>query len=131
MLDHDIRDAERERAVGTGPHAQPQIGLAREPDMARIDHNQPHAALQCLDRRGRVREAGVARVITPQNQAAGVRDIRHRAAAAHSDAGDAIGVARRKGAPPAADVECDRRIRRAEGISEPLDKAAGISNRGG
>ena len=45
VLDHDIRDAERERAVGTGPHAQPQIGLAREPDMARIDHNQPHAAL--------------------------------------------------------------------------------------
>ena len=37
---------ERERAVGAGPHAQPDIGLAGEPDVARIDDDQLHPALE-------------------------------------------------------------------------------------
>jgi hypothetical protein len=32
-----MREAERERPVGARANAQPEIGLAGEPDMARID----------------------------------------------------------------------------------------------
>ena len=104
-LDHQVGEAERERAVGAGPHPQPDIGLAGEADMARVDDDQPHAALQRRDRRGRVGEAGEARVVAPQDQAAAVGDVRHRPAAAGADAADAIGVAGGEGAAPAAEVE--------------------------
>ena len=42
-------EAERQRAVGAGPHPEPEIGLAGEADMARVDDDQPHAALQRRD----------------------------------------------------------------------------------
>ena len=62
--------------------------------MARVDHDQPHAALQRLDGGGRMREARVAGVVAPQDEAAAVGDVRHRAAAAAgADAADAVGVA--------------------------------------
>src|SRR5262245_11562807 len=50
-LDHDVRDAERERPVAAGPHAEPDIGLAREADAARIDHDEPSAPLERRHRR--------------------------------------------------------------------------------
>ena len=85
-LDHQVGDAEGERAVGAGPHPQPEIGLVGETDMARIDHDQPHAALQRLDDGGRMGEARVAGVVAPQDQTAGVGDVRHGAARAGGDA---------------------------------------------
>ena len=71
-LDHQMGEAERQRAVGAGPHPQPEIGLAGEADMARVDDDQPHAALQRRDRGGRVGDAGEAGVVAPQDQHAAV-----------------------------------------------------------
>ena len=64
-LDHDVGEAQRQRAVGARAHAQPDIRLAGEPDMARIDDDQLHAALERLDRRGRVRQARDRRDCSP------------------------------------------------------------------
>ena len=36
-LDHHVGEAERQRPIGSGPHPQPDIGLAGETDPARID----------------------------------------------------------------------------------------------
>ena len=71
-LDHQVGEAERERAVGAGAHAQPDIGLVGEPGVARIDHDQPHAALQRVDRRRSHASGGKAGVVAPQDQAAGL-----------------------------------------------------------
>ena len=80
--DHHMRKAERERPVGARANAQPKIGLAAEPDIARIDDDELHPALERRDRRGRVRQARVGGVVTPKDQAAAISDVRHRPAAA-------------------------------------------------
>ena len=130
-LDHHVGEAEGEGAVRAGPHPEPHVRLAGEPDMARVDDDQPHAALERRHRRGRVGEAGEARVVTPQDQHAGVRDIRHGpAAGAGADAGHSVREASGETAPPAAEVERDGRVRGAERVRQPLDEAGGISDRG-
>lgn len=130
--DYDMREAERERPVGAGANAQPEIGLAGEPDIARIDDNELHPALERRDRRGRVRQARVGRVVTPKNQAAAVLDVRHRpAAAADCDARDAERVAGGVASAPAANVQRPDEVRRAEGVHKPAHERRRIPNCGG
>ena len=115
--DHHMRKAERKRPVGARANAQPEIGLAAEPDVARIDDNELHPALERFDRRGRVRQARVGGVVTPKDQAAAVGDVRHcPAAAAGGDAPDTERVARGVASAPAAHVQRPDEIRRAEGV---------------
>ena len=80
--DHDMRETESERPVGAGPNAQPKIRLGRETDMAWVDDDELHSALERSDGGSRVREARVGGVVAPEDQAAAVLDVRHRAAAA-------------------------------------------------
>ena len=63
--DHHMREAKRERPVGARANAQPEVGLAGEADMARIDDYELHPALERRHRRGRVGQAGVGGVVTP------------------------------------------------------------------
>jgi hypothetical protein len=130
-LDHHMGEAECQRAVGAGPHPEPQIGLVGEARMARVDHDEPHAALQRFDDRSGVRETGIAGVVAPQNEAAAVLDVRHRATAAGADAADAVGIAGGEGAAPAADIEGDCRVRGAKGVRQPTNEAGRIRDRGG
>jgi hypothetical protein len=69
--------------------------------------DQPHAALQRFNDCGRMGETGVTGVVAPQNEAAAVLDVRHRATAAGADAADPVGIAGGEGAAPAADIEGD------------------------
>ena len=129
MLDHQVGEAERERAVGAGPHPQPDIGLAGEAGVARIDHDQPHAALLRCDRRGRVRQAREARVVAPQDQTPGVGDVRHGSTAPPT-AADAVGIAGGKGTTPTAQIQIGEAIGRAEGVHQPPDETGGIRDGG-
>ena len=130
--DHHMRQAERERPVGAGANAQPEIGLAGEPDMARIDDNEFHPALERRDRRGRVRQAGVGGVIAPKDQAAAVGDVRHRpSAAAGCDAPNPERVAGGETPAPAAHVQRPHQVRRAEGVHKPAHEGRRIANCGG
>jgi hypothetical protein len=38
-LDQDVRHPQREGAVGSGPYAQPYVGLVGKSDVTRIDDN--------------------------------------------------------------------------------------------
>jgi hypothetical protein len=115
--DHHMRKAERKRPVGARANAQPEIGLAAEPDVARIDDNELHPALERFDRRGRVRQARVGGVVTPKDQAAAVGDVRHcPTATAGGYARDTKRVARGVASAPAAHVQRPDEIRRAEGV---------------
>ena len=130
--DHDMRETERERPVGARANAQPEIGLAGEPDMARIDDDELHPALERGDGRGRVRQARVGGVVAPKDQAAAVGDVRHRpAAAAGGDARDAERVARGIASAPAAHVQRPDEVRRAEGIHQPTQEGRRIADCGG
>ena len=132
VADHDMRKTERERPVGAGANAQPEIGLAREPDMARVDDDELHSALERRDGRGRVREARIGGVVAPEDQAAAVLDVRHRpAAAAGGDARDAERVARRVASAPAAHVQRPDEVRRAEGVHQPTQEGRRIADCGG
>jgi hypothetical protein len=69
-LDHHVGETERQRTVAAWTDPEPLIGLAGEADMARVDDDQTHAALECRDdgsRVGEAREAGVVahRISTP------------------------------------------------------------------
>ena len=130
-LDHQIGDAEGESAVGAWPHPQPEVRLVAETDMPRIDHDQPHAALQRLDHGGGVREARETWVVAPQDQAAGIGDVRHAAARTGGDARDAIGVAGRAGTSPTAYVQTADHVRRAERVHQAPDIRRRIADRGG
>jgi hypothetical protein len=130
-LEHHMGKAERQRAVGARPHPKPEIGLPGEAHVAGINDDQPHVALQRRDRRGCVGDAGEAGVVAPQEQHAAVLDIRHGAHATGADTADAISVAGGEGAPPAAEVHGDARVRGADGVRQPLDEAGGIRDRGG
>ena len=104
--DHHMREAKRKRAVGARAKAQPEIGLAGQPDMARIDDNELHSTLERLDGRCRVRQARVGGIVAPKDQAAAVGDVRHRpAAAADGDTRDTKRVARGIASAPAAHVQ--------------------------
>ena len=132
VLDHQVGEAERQRAVGARADAQPDIRLGAEPDLARIDHDQLHAALQRIDGRGGVRQAREGGVVAPQDQASAVGDVRHGArAAADRDAADAERVLRGKAAPPAAHVDAAVEVRRAERIPQPLHEGRRIADRRG
>jgi len=131
-LDHQMGEAEGEGAVGPGAHPEPEISLVGEARMARIDHDQPHAALERFDDRCCMGEAGVAGVVAPQDQNAAVLDVRHgTATGACADAADAVGVAGGKGAAPAADIQGDCRVRGAEGVRQPTNETGGIRDRRG
>ena len=100
--------------------------------MARIDDDELHPALERRDRRGRVREARVGGVVAPEDQAAAVRDVRHRpAAAAGGDARDAERVARGVASAPAAHVQRPDEVRRAEGVHQPTQEGRRIADCGG
>src|SRR5215467_9463811 len=75
--------------------------------MARVDDNEPHAALARLDDCGRMGEPREAWIVAPQDQAAALADFRHGAAkaAAHADTAHAEGVSGGEGATPTAEVE--------------------------
>jgi hypothetical protein len=100
--------------------------------MARIHDDQLQAALERLDGGGGVREACVGGVVSPEDQAATVGNVRHcPATAAGRHACDAIRVARRKAPSPPAHVQCPDKVRRSEGIYEPANEGRRISDGGG
>ena len=99
---HEMRDAERERPVGARTNAEPKVGLARKPDMARINDDELHPALERRGRGRRMGEPRVGGVVTPQDQAPAVLDVRHRStAAAGGDAAHSERIAGREAASPA------------------------------
>jgi hypothetical protein len=128
VLDHQVGEAKGERAVRTRPQPQPDIRLTDEARTARIDHDQPHAPLLCGDRGGGVRQAGAAGVIAPQDQAAGLGDVRHGPTAG-ADAADAVDIAGGTGTAPAAHIHIGEGIGRAEGAHQPLDEPSRIRDR--
>jgi hypothetical protein len=131
-FDHHIGDAKRQRAVAAGSHPEPEIGFVGEADMARIDDDQPHPALERGGNGGRVGKAAEAGIVAPQDQAAAVGDVRHRAGAASGrHAADPVSVAGREAPPPAAQIEAGHGIRRPEGVHQPSDETDGIGDRGG
>ena len=130
-LDHQIGDAEGERAIGARPHTKPEIGLVAETDMPRIDHDEAHAALQRLDHGGGVREARETWIVSPQDQAAGVGDVRHAAARTGGDARNPIRVAGRPRTTPAAYVQTADYVRRAEGVHQAPDVRRRFADRRG
>ena len=129
-LDHDVGDAERQRAVGAGPHAQPEVSLGGEPGAARIDDDEASAAAERRRCRGRVRQSRDARVVAPEQDAAGLLEIGHgRARRAHAHA---VGVARRITAAPAAQLQRSAVVRAAERSPQPLDPGRRVRDgRGG
>ena len=131
-FDHHIREPERKRSIGAGPNAQPEVCLARESDMARIDDDEFHPALQRGDRRGRVGQARIGRVVAPKDQTSAVRYVRHRpAAAAGRDASDSERVARGEAPAPAAHVQRPDEVRCAKGVHQSAQERRGIAYGGG
>jgi hypothetical protein len=130
VLNHQVGQAEGDRAVRAGPYSQPDIRLAGEAGVARIDHNQSHAAFLCCDRGGRVRQAGGAGVVAPQDQTSGMGDVRHGSAPAAVDAPDAVSIASGKASAPTAHIQIGEAIGRAEGVHQPVDETGGIRGRG-
>ena len=129
--DHHMGDAQRQGTVGAGPHPQPQIGLVGQPGATWIDDDETHAAFQRLDDGGRVCETRDARIVAPEDQAAGIVDVGHRAAAAGADTRDAKGVACRASSAPTTHLGAGDRVRGADRVHQPADIADGIGDRGG
>ena len=72
-----MRDAEREGAVRTRSNSQPDIRLVRGAGAAGIDHDQTRASIERLRGRDRVRDPGKVRVVAPEQDAAGLLEVRH------------------------------------------------------
>src|SRR6516225_9945331 len=101
--------------------------------MARVDDNEPHAALARLDDCGRVGEPREARIVAAKDQAAALANFRHGAAkaAADADTAHAEGVTGGERATPTAEVETVECIRTAKRVHQPLHEAVRIGERGG
>ena len=123
LLDHHAGDRQRQRAIGAWPHPQPAIGLDRESDMARIDNDQLGAARARLGDPGRGGEQRGARIVAPQQDAAGLLVIRRADAGAGGEGAGELAV-------PGADLLRVAVVRRAEGVDQPVDPRLRIGNRG-
>jgi hypothetical protein len=76
VLHHHVREGQGERRVSAGPDPQPVVGPGGEAHLAWVDDDQLRAA---RDRGGgarRMSEAGDGRVVPPEQDAAGVLEIR-------------------------------------------------------
>ena len=118
-LDHQVGEAERQRAVGAGPHPKPDVGLVGETDLARVDHDQFHAAPCRLDGGGGMGQARHAGIVAPEDEAAGAGDVGHRVAGKDPDAADAEGEAGGERPTPAADLEARHEVRTTVGVHQP------------
>ena len=78
VFDHHAGHAKRQRAVGSGPDAQPLIGLGGEASMARIDGDElGTSGLGGGDART-VWEPGDGRIMAPQHNAVAMLEIGDR-----------------------------------------------------
>ena len=122
-LDHDPGEREGQRRVGAWPHRQPAIRLDGKADMARVDHDQLGAASA---RRGDPRRASQqrgARIMAPQQDAAGLRIIRRADAGAGREGAGKLAM-------PGADLHRIAVVRRAERVDQAVDPGLRIRQRG-
>ena len=132
FLNHQVCEAKSERPVRAWTHPHPHIGLAGEPNVARVDHDQPHAALETCDGGGRVGQTRGAGVIAPQDETTGVGDIGHGAVpAAKGHTADAKSVAGGEAAAPSAHLNVAAGIGRAERVHQTPDEAVGVRDGAG
>ena len=122
-LQEQVSEAQRERAVATGPDAQPGVRLDRETGAPRVDDDELGAArLRVRDTAG-VSEPGGARVVTPEHDAVGVLEIRHRRVHAEGQGVYVVPV-------EVADLRAVGRVGAAEGVAQALDPGVGVLNAG-
>ena len=125
VLDHHVGEGQRECRVGAGPDPQPVVGLGGEARLARVDDDQLRAARDRGDGARRVGEAGHGRVVPPEQDAAGVLEIR-QVDAGH---GGAERVERGEVAAPPAQLHVVAVVRAAERTDQPLHPVDGVADR--
>ena len=69
-LQHDVRETQRQRAIGAGLDLQPDIGAFGHPCATRIDHDQTGPAFQGFQRSRGMTEAGQVGVVAPEQNTA-------------------------------------------------------------
>jgi hypothetical protein len=121
--DHLSGDAERQRAVGARPHAEPLIGAHGKARAPGIDHDEARAAGSRRSNGCGVIEPGCARVVPPQHDAARFLEIGRRDRTPERKGMGVILV-------PIADLGAIRHVRAAEGVDETLDPAQVVRDRG-
>ena len=123
LLDHDAGEAERQRPVAARADAEPLIGLVRKAGAARVDHHERCAARLCVGDARRMGEPGRARVVAPQDEAIGSRQIGH----GHRHA---EGVGEHHLLGEGAQLHRDGRVGAAVGAAQALDPDEPILHRG-
>ena len=96
LLEEDVHDADRQRAVGARPDRKVDVGLVGRPGAIGIDHDQLGATLLGLHGVGHDVDLGVHRVAAPDHHQIGMLvDLAHVGAALGSHAGDPAGIRKR------------------------------------
>src|SRR5277367_5889153 len=104
-------------------------GLVSQPDIARINYDQLHSALEASDRRRCVGDARKRRIVAPQDETAGFGNVSHRPAGASGrNAANAEDIARGKTTSPATHVEVRYLVGRAESVHQSTNEDRGIRN---
>src|SRR6266568_6605602 len=116
-LDHDMGNAERQRAVGTRSHSQPEIRLVRGPSAAGVDNNQTRSSFERRRGGNSVGEPGNIRVVAPKQDAAGMLEVRHIATGNSS----AEGILRGQKPSPPAQFHRRAQVRTTERIHQALN----------
>ena len=127
VLDHHVREGQGECRVGAGPDPKPVVGLGGEARLARIDDDQLRAARNRGRGARRVREAGDGGVVPPEEDAAGVLEIRQ----VDPGYGGAERVERCEVSAPAAQLHVGAVVRAAEGTDQPLHPVDRVADRRG
>src|SRR5262249_20154345 len=93
LLEQDMHDADRQRAVGAGTHGEMDVGLLGRSGAVGIDHDQLGATLLGAHGVGHDVDLGVHRVAAPDHHQVRVLvDLAHVGAALDAGAGDPAGV---------------------------------------
>ena len=125
VLDQEVDQAERERAVGAGAHLEPQVRLVREPRAPRVDHQQLRAARLRGGDVDAEREKVPGGAGAPEDDAPAARDVGHRQRRRAERVVRGPGVAR-----PLAEVGGAAEVRRPEQVEQPVQPPLGVREAG-
>ncbi len=122
-LDHDPGQAERQRAVGAGAHAEPLVRPRGRAGAPRVHHDQGRAAPHRLGDRGGLGQVGRGRVVAPQEQAPGALEVRRADVGAEGERGRVVAV-------PRAHLLAPHHVRAAEGADQAIDPREAVGDGG-